>query len=57
MLYQSAVKPMVDPFLEGFNSCVFAYGQTGCGVLEFGFGDWKSIHQKYKIQLKKCRNP
>ncbi len=29
-LYE-AVQPMVDSFLKGNNSCIFAYGQSGSG--------------------------
>lgn len=30
-LYDETVRPLVSSVLEGFNGCVFAYGQTGTG--------------------------
>jgi kinesin family protein 3/17 len=30
-VYDAAAAPLVEAMLEGFNSTVFAYGQTGCG--------------------------
>lgn len=30
-VYSKAVKSLVDNVLEGYNSCVFAYGATGTG--------------------------
>lgn len=30
-LYDEVVRPLVSSVLEGFNGCVFAYGQTGTG--------------------------
>lgn len=31
ILYDEVVKPLVESVLEGFNGCIFAYGQTGAG--------------------------
>lgn len=30
-IYDEIVRPLVSSVLEGFNGCVFAYGQTGTG--------------------------
>lgn len=30
-LYDETVRPLVASVMEGFNGCVFAYGQTGTG--------------------------
>lgn len=30
-LYDETVRPLVASVLEGYNGCVFAYGQTGTG--------------------------
>lgn len=30
-IYDEVVRPLVSSVLEGFNCCVFAYGQTGTG--------------------------
>lgn len=30
-MYSKAVKPLVENVLQGYNSCVFAYGATGTG--------------------------
>lgn len=30
-LYNEIVRPLVSSVLEGYNGCVFAYGQTGTG--------------------------
>lgn len=30
-LYDETVRPLVSSVFEGFNGCVFAYGQTGTG--------------------------
>ncbi|TMW65173.1 hypothetical protein Poli38472_009340 [Pythium oligandrum] len=30
-LYEEALEPLMDPFLQGFNVTVIAYGQTGAG--------------------------
>lgn len=30
-LYDEIVRPLVASVLEGYNGCVFAYGQTGTG--------------------------
>ena len=30
-MYSKAVQPLVQNVLEGYNSCVFAYGATGTG--------------------------
>lgn len=30
-IYDTTVRPLVASVLEGFNGCVFAYGQTGTG--------------------------
>ena len=30
-LFDLVAKPIALPFLEGYNSCIFAYGQTGTG--------------------------
>jgi kinesin family protein 11 len=38
-LYETAVAPMVDEVLQGFNCTVFAYGQTGTGKTHTMTGD------------------
>ncbi|XP_044731672.1 kinesin-like protein Klp68D [Chrysoperla carnea] len=30
-VYNTSIRPLVESVLEGFNGCVFAYGQTGTG--------------------------
>lgn len=30
-MYDETVRPLVSSVLEGYNGCVFAYGQTGTG--------------------------
>lgn len=42
MLYETAVAPMVDEVLQGFNCTVFAYGQTGTGKTHTMTGDMVS---------------
>ena len=41
-LYETAVAPMVDEVLQGFNCTVFAYGQTGTGKTHTMTGDMSS---------------
>lgn len=31
LIYEQAVRGIVEEVLEGFNCCIFAYGQTGTG--------------------------
>jgi Kinesin motor domain len=31
-VYEATVRPLVQRSLEGYNSCVFAYGQSGSGI-------------------------
>lgn len=41
-IYDETVRPLVASVLEGYNGCVFAYGQTGTGktfTMEGGHGD------------------
>jgi len=38
-LYDSAISPIVDEVLEGFNCTIFAYGQTGTGKTHTMTGD------------------
>ncbi|CAH1116212.1 unnamed protein product [Phaedon cochleariae] len=45
-LYDETVRPLVASVLEGYNGCVFAYGQTGTGktfTMEGADGDEKGI--------------
>ena len=42
VLYETAVAPMVDEVLQGFNCTVFAYGQTGTGKTHTMTGDMVS---------------
>ena len=30
-IYHEDVSPLVDGILQGYNGCIFAYGQTSCG--------------------------
>lgn len=32
-VYNTAAKPIVDNVLRGMNCCMFAYGQTGTGIV------------------------
>lgn len=41
-LYETAIAPMVDEVLQGFNCTVFAYGQTGTGKTHTMTGDMTS---------------
>jgi len=41
-LYETAVAPMVDEVLQGFNCTVFAYGQTGTGKTHTMTGDMQN---------------
>ena len=41
-LYETAIAPMVDEVLQGFNCTVFAYGQTGTGKTHTMTGDMSS---------------
>lgn len=44
-LYDEVVRPLVSSVLEGFNGCVFAYGQTGTGKTFTMRGDNDSENQ------------
>ena len=41
-LYETAIAPMVDEVLQGFNCTVFAYGQTGTGKTHTMTGEMSS---------------
>uniref|UniRef100_A0A8C6S563 Kinesin-like protein n=1 Tax=Neogobius melanostomus TaxID=47308 RepID=A0A8C6S563_9GOBI len=36
-LYEESVRPLIDSVLDGFNGTIFAYGQTGTGVIPNSF--------------------
>jgi kinesin family protein 11 len=44
-LYETAVAPMVDEVLQGFNCTVFAYGQTGTGKTHTMTGDMQNQNE------------
>ena len=37
-MYDEAVRPIIDQFLDGYNGTVFAYGQTSTGKTHTMFG-------------------
>ncbi|XP_055620903.1 kinesin-like protein Klp68D [Toxorhynchites rutilus septentrionalis] len=45
-LYDEVVRPLVYSVLEGFNGCVFAYGQTGTGKTHTMEGIKSDVDQK-----------
>lgn len=49
-IFDDVAKPMVDLALQGFNSCVFAFGQTGSGKSYTIFGPSSSggVHQDHQ---------
>ena len=34
MVFRKCVSPIIDKAMDGFNGCVFAYGQTGAGTYD-----------------------
>ena len=32
MIFKKCICPIIDKSLDGFNGCIFAYGQTGAGI-------------------------
>ncbi|XP_049878663.1 kinesin-like protein Klp68D isoform X2 [Pectinophora gossypiella] len=50
-IYDEMVRPLVASVLDGFNGCVFAYGQTGTGkthTMEGGAGDEGVIPRAFR---------
>ena len=35
-VYRGLAKPLLDRSFEGYNTCLFAYGQVGCGMSKSG---------------------
>lgn len=53
-VYDEVVRPLVSSVLEGFNCCVFAYGQTGTGktfTMEGIRNDPDLVSLYFKIKL------
>eukprot|EP00112_Aurelia_sp_Birch-Aquarium-sp1_P007262 Seg1790.9 transcript_id=Seg1790.9/GoldUCD/mRNA.D3Y31 product="Kinesin-like protein KIF17" protein_id=Seg1790.9/GoldUCD/D3Y31 len=49
-IYSDFVGPLVESVLEGYNGCVFAYGQTSCGKTFSMQGVNQSINQSINMQ-------
>jgi len=46
-IYTEVVSPLVESVLDGYNGCIFAYGQTSCGKTF-------SMQGKYIVRLFCC---
>jgi len=44
-IYHEDVSPLVDSILQGYNGCIFAYGQTSCGKTFSMQGQFKGFNQ------------